>query len=164
MPGNTGVSDTVRKHRRFRHCPETPAFPTQSGNTQVTYVYGISAYFTQKQRYGLYPHWTERGGVICVDSATIGHSKYRHDDFAASDHVEKIVPKPGVPLDKYTGIFLEAVLGLETFRYGYGRKFNQARIRNTKLLLPRASGTGEPDWRRMRDYIRGIDRLSWMRP
>ena len=111
---------------------------------------------------GYYPHWTERGGVICIDSATIGHSKYRHDSFAASDHVEKAVPKQGVPLDKYVGMFVETVLGLETFRYGYGRKFNQERIRNTEILLPASAGTGEPDWRYMREYIKGIDGLSWL--
>ena len=31
--GNTGASNAVRKHRRFRRSPETPALPTQSGNT-----------------------------------------------------------------------------------------------------------------------------------
>lgn len=111
---------------------------------------------------GYYPHWTERGGVICIDSATIGHSKYRHDDFSASDHVEKAVPRPGVPFGKHVGMFVETVLGLETFRYGYGRKFNQERIRNTGILLPASAGTGEPDWQYMRKYIGGIDGLSWM--
>ena len=111
---------------------------------------------------GYYPHWTERGGVICIDSATIGHSKYRHGNFSASDHVEKAVPKQDVPFDEYVGMFVETVLNLETFRYGYGRKFNQERIRGTEILLPVSADTGKPDWGYMQKYIRGIDRLLWL--
>ena len=111
---------------------------------------------------GYYPHWTERGGVICIDSATIGHTKYRHGNFSASDHVEKAVPRQGVPFDKYVGMFVETVLNMETFRYGYGRKFNQERIRSTEILLPESAGAGGPDWEYMRKYVRGIDSLSWL--
>ena len=107
------------------------------------------------------PRRTERGGAVCVDSATAGRSKYRHDDFSACDHVEKAVPRQGVPFDRHVAMFVEAVLGLEAFGHGCGRKFNQSRMRDTAPLLSGA-GDGEPDWRRMGDYARGIDRLSWM--
>ena len=72
------------------------------------------------------------------------------------------MPKKGVSFDKYVGMFVETVLNLETFRYGYGRKFNQERIRGTEILLPESAGTGEPDWQYMKRYIKGIDGLQWL--
>ena len=142
----TTLDELARSERVLPRGKKYPYVTTRETNTGVD---------------GYYPHRTEKGGVICVDSATMGHSKYRHDDFAASDHVEKVVPKQGVPFDKHVGMFVETVLNLETFRYGYGRKFNQSRIRSTVLLLPSAA-SGEPDWQGMRDYTKEIDRLSWM--
>lgn len=143
----TALGDLLRHERALPEGKKHPYVTTRESNTGVD---------------GYYPHWTEEGGVICIDSATIGHSKYRHDSFSASDHVEKAVPKEGVPFDKFVGMFVETVLNMETFRYGYGRKFNQERIRNTEILLPMCAGTGEPDWRHMREYVRGIDGLAWM--
>ena len=143
----TALDDLLQYERALPDGKRYPYVTTRETNTGVD---------------GYYPHWTEGGGVICVDSATIGHSKYRHDNFTASDHVEKVMPKKGVPFDKYVGMFVETVLNLETFRYGYGRKFNQERIRGTEILLPESAGTGEPDWQYMKRYIKGIDGLQWL--
>ena len=143
----TALDDLLQYERALPDGKRYPYVTTRESNTGVD---------------GYYPHWTEEGGVICVDSATIGHSKYRHDNFTASDHVEKVMPKKGVPFDKYAGMFVETVLNLETFRYGYGRKFNQERIRGTEILLPESAGTGEPDWQYMKRYIKDIDGLLWL--
>lgn len=143
----TTLDDLLRYEEAMPDGKKHPYVTTRETNTGVD---------------GYYPHWTERGGVICIDSATTGHSKYRHADFSASDHVEKAVPRRGVPFDKHIGMFVETVLNMETFRYGYGRKFNQERIRGTVILLPESAGTGEPDWGYMRGYIKDIDGLSWM--
>ena len=143
----TALDDLLRYEGAMPGAKKYPYITTRESNTGVD---------------GYYPHRTESGGVVCIDSATVGHSKYRHDDFSASDHVEKAVPKKGVPFDEYVGMFVETVLNMETFRYGYGRKFNQERIRNTEILLPKSAGTGDPDWEYMKKYMRGIDGMSWL--
>ena len=143
----TALDDLLRYEGAMPGGKKYPYITTRESNTGVD---------------GYYPHRTESGGVVCIDSATVGHSKYRHDDFSASDHVEKAVPKRGVPFDEYVGMFVETVLNMETFRYGYGRKFNQERIRNTEILLPVSAGTGDPDWEYMKKYMRGIDGMSWL--
>ena len=110
---------------------------------------------------GYYPFSTSGGGVLSIDSATIGHTKYRHEDFSASDHVEILSNLDSTPFNKYIAIYIETILNFETFRYGYGRKFNQIRIANTKIRLPK-SLDGKPDWQYMESFIKSIDRLDWM--
>lgn len=107
---------------------------------------------------GYYPYSTEIGGVLTVDSATIGYVSYRLQNFSASDHVEILRPK--FDMDMYVGLFLQTILNLENFRYGYGRKFNQPRIRNTMIKLPHIDG--RPDWKWMRAYMKEIDDLGWL--
>ncbi|MBR1417345.1 MAG: restriction endonuclease subunit S [Synergistaceae bacterium] len=108
---------------------------------------------------GFYNISTERGNVICIESACAAYATYQADDFSASDHVEKCIPK--FDLNIYTAMFLVSVLNLEQYKYSYGRKCNQIRIRNRIIKLP-ADKRGEPDWQFMEDYIKSLpygDRL-----
>jgi len=81
-----------------------------------------------------YNHFTDEGNILTIDSATIGYCSYQEDKFSASDHVE--VLKPKFKLNIYRAMFFQTLLNKEQFRYSYGRKFNQGRIKQTKLLLP----------------------------
>jgi len=60
---------------------------------------------------------------------------------------------PKFKLNKFIGLFLQTIINLEQFRYSYGRKFNQIKIRSTKIKLP-VNKKGEPDWQFMEDYIK----------
>ncbi|MFH1048130.1 MAG: N-6 DNA methylase [Patescibacteria group bacterium] len=99
-----------------------------------------------------YNFYTDKGNVLTIDSATIGYCSYQKKDFTASDHVEKLIPK--FKMTDNIAIFLQTLLNKEQFRYSYGRKFNQTRIENTKILMPFKNN--EPDWKFMDQYIKNI--------
>lgn len=101
---------------------------------------------------GFYDYRTEKGNVLVVDSAVIGYCSYQPFDFSASDHVEKLVPK--FEMDKYTSIFLTTVLNKEQYRYNYGRKASQSRLKQRSIKLP--SKNDSPDWNFMREYIKSL--------
>ena len=102
---------------------------------------------------GFYNCYTENGGCLVVDSAVIGYCCYQKDNFSASDHVEKLIPK--FEMNKYIALFLTTILNLEQYRYGYGRKFSQTRIKQTKIKLP-ANNKGKPDWQFMGNYVKSL--------
>ena len=106
---------------------------------------------------GFYNHSTERGNVLTIDSATVGSCFYQPLNFCASDHVEKLVPR--FTMNTYTALFLKTVIDLEKFRYGYGRKFAQIRIKQTEIKLPaikEKNGQYKPDWSWMENYIKSL--------
>ena len=102
---------------------------------------------------GFYNYYTEEGNVLTIDSATIGSCFYQVKNFSASDHVEKLIPK--FNMSCYLAMFLTCILNKEQYRYGYGRKFSQKRIKNTKIKLP-VTSEGQPDWEFMEDYIKSL--------
>ena len=127
--------------------------------TLTEYGYGKHPYITTRATNngidGFYDYHTEKGGVLTIDSATIGHTAYQDADFSASDHVEKLTPVLKDSLNKYTALFLKTILNKERYRYGYGRKFNQNRIKETIVKLPIIS-KNLPDWQFMEDYIKSL--------
>ena len=97
---------------------------------------------------------TERGGVITIDSATIGFVAFHPYDFIATDHVEKLVMKNGERLSYRAGLFIKKTIekAIDN-KYGYGYKFAQQRIKRQTILLP-TTAEGTPDWQFMEDYMR----------
>lgn len=128
---------------------------------------------------GYYNIFTEEGNVITADSAVIGFCSYQEKPFSASDHVEKLIPK--FKMNKFNGLFIVTMLNKENYRYSYGRKFNQTKIRETYIKLPAKQKLGEngellfeqktengmliddltkplytPDWQFMENYIKSL--------
>ena len=101
---------------------------------------------------GFYDFRTERGGVLTVDSAVAGYCAYQSSDFSASDHVEKLEPR--FKMDAMVALFLTTVVNLEQYRYNYGRKCSQSRLKQSTVRLP-ATTSGRPDFDYMRRYISG---------
>lgn len=100
---------------------------------------------------------TEKGGVLTVDSATIGYVSYQSHDFIATDHVEKITNKDNSYISRFIGLFEKQCIDKATIsKYGYGYKFAQERIKNQKILLP-VSENGEPDFDFMENYIHELE-------
>lgn len=87
---------------------------------------------------GYYNYYTEEGNVITIDSATVGFASYQGKNFSASDHVEKLIPR--FNLTPSIALYITTIINNENFRYDYGRKFNQGRIKKTKLYLPSVDG------------------------
>lgn len=101
---------------------------------------------------GFYNYYTEDGGVLTVDSAVLGYCSYQSYNFSASDHVEKLIPK--FKMNKYIAMFLVAIINQEQYRYNYGRKSSQDRMKKGSIKLP--SKNGNPDWEFMENYIKSL--------
>ena len=102
---------------------------------------------------GFYAYATENANVLCVDSAVAGYCSYQQERFSASDHVEKLTPK--FALNKFTATFLVTIINHEQYRFNYGRKCSQKKLKATKIRLP-ATQDGKPDWGWIENYIKGL--------
>jgi len=102
---------------------------------------------------GYYDFYTENGNVLTIDSAVTGFCSYQAKNFSASDHVEKLTPK--FVLNRHIALFLTTIVNQERYKYSYGRKCNQKKIRNTIIKLP-ATSKNKPDWDFMERYIRTL--------
>jgi hypothetical protein len=132
---------------------------TKTTKIDVLKEYGRGIYpyvTTQSSNNGVedfYNYWTEQGKVLVIDSAVTGFCSYQENNFSASDHVEKLIPR--FPVTKYTGLFIAAIINLDRYRYNYGRKFNQKKIKETLIKLP-VLDNDEPDWQFMENYIKAL--------
>ena len=122
-----------------------------------SYGAGNSPYVTTKASnngvHDFYDHATEQGQVLVVDSAVLGYCSYQRDDFSASDHVEKLTPK--FDMNKYISIFLATIINHNQYRFSYGRKACQERLRSAWIKLP-STMDGKPDWEFMDKYIQSL--------
>ncbi|MDD4216100.1 MAG: N-6 DNA methylase [Bacteroidales bacterium] len=101
---------------------------------------------------GFYDFSTEKGNVLTVDSAVLGYCSYQELDFSASDHVEKLIPN--FEMNKYIAMFLVTIMNLERYRYNYGRKCSQTRMKEISIKLP--SKDNKPDFALMENYIKTL--------
>ncbi len=105
---------------------------------------------------GFYDHYSEDGNILTVDSAVLGYCSYQSLSFSASDHVEKLIPK--FKINKYIALFLVTILNLERYRYNYGRKCSQTRMKEINIKLPEKKGN--PDFEYMENYIKSLSYSS----
>jgi len=101
---------------------------------------------------GFYDFYTEEGNVLTIDSAVAGYCSYQAINFSASDHVEKLIPK--FKMNKYIALFLTTILNRERYRYNYGRKSAQMRLKVSAIKLP--SKNNNPDFEFMESYIKSL--------
>ncbi len=120
-----------------------PYITTQSSNNGARDFYDI---------------FTNEGNVLTIDSAVLGFCSYQSLNFTASDHVEKLIPK--FDLNVYRALFLTTIINLERYRYSYGRKFNQDRIRETIIKLPFKNN--EIDWDFIDNYMKGLSYSKYL--
>ena len=102
---------------------------------------------------GFFNYYTEEGNVLVMDSAVAGFCSYQQENFSASDHVEKLIPK--FSLNKYTGLFLSSVINLNQYRFSYGRKANQKQIKNLEIKLP-VTIDNKIDFKYIEDFMKGL--------
>lgn len=99
-----------------------------------------------------YDVFTEEGNVLTVDSAVLGYCSFQPIKFSASDHVEKLIPK--FKMSNYIAMFFVTILNLEQYRYNYGRKASQTRMKSISIKLPEKNGV--PDFEFMENYIKSL--------
>lgn len=102
---------------------------------------------------GFFDFYTEKGGVLTVDSAVLGFCAYQEKNFSASDHVEILAPL--FKMNRYIAIFLATLINKEQYRYSYGRKCSQTKLMKSQIKLP-VTPEGTPDWQFMEDYIKSL--------
>ncbi len=105
-----------------------------------------------------YDNFTDEGNILTIDSAVLGFCSYQPLSFTASDHVEKLIPK--FDLNVFRALFLTTIINKEQYRYSYGRKFNQDRIRETEIKLPFKNGKIDWDW--IESYIKGLNYSKYL--
>lgn len=133
-----GSKTTPLKELELAGDGDYPYITTQARNNGVCGFYDIS---------------TESGGCFTIDSAVKGYCSWHEEDFSASDHVEKLIPN--FKCNNYIAMFLVAIINLEQYRYNYGIKCNQTRIKNMKIKLP-VKADNTPDWELMENYIKSL--------
>jgi hypothetical protein len=101
---------------------------------------------------GFFNFYTEEGNVLAIDSAVLGYCSFQPLNFSASDHVEKLIPK--FNMNKFIALFFVTILNLEQYRYNYGRKSSQTRLRQICIKLP--SKNNHPDFEFMENYIKSL--------
>ncbi len=126
-------------------------------NKLEEYGYGKYPYITTQSKNngvaGSYDFYTEEGNVLTIDSAVLGYCTYQEFNFSASDHVEKLIPK--FKMNKYIALFFVTLINKENFRYNYGIKYNQGRIRETIIKIP-VDRNNNPDFVYMEKFIREL--------
>ena len=103
---------------------------------------------------GFYNFYTEEGNVLTIDSAVAGFCSYHEDNFSASDHVEKLVPK--FKMDKNIGLYISSLINKNNYRFSYGRKANQKQIRNIEIPLP-IKADNSVDWEYIYIYMQSLE-------
>ena len=101
----------------------------------------------------------EEGNAISIGDTT-ATCFYQDEEFIAGDHM--VVVRANSWLNKYTGLFVVAMLQREQYKYSYGRAFLMDRIKETIIKLP-VDTDGNPDWQFMENYIKALpygDRLE----
>jgi hypothetical protein len=111
------------------------------GKGKYPYVTTTSENFGQK---GKYNYYTDLGHILTVESAIRGTCFYQKENFSASDHVEKLIPKEKVTSEFL--IYVSVLINQQNLRFSYGRKANQERIRELKILLPSKNKTIDYDY------------------
>ncbi len=92
------------------------------------------------------------GNCITVNyNGSIGESFYQDQPFRASDDVNILYPK-NWELNRNIGLFLCTIIRHNKYRFGYGRKWNLEKMKDTNIALP-VDKNGSPDWAFMDSYV-----------
>ena len=138
----TGTKTTPLKELEDYGSGEYPYVTTRATNN------GVKGFSTTK---------TEDPGVLTIDSAVCGYCSYQALPFSASDHVEKLIPL--FDMDIYVAMFFVTIFNVEQYRYNYGLKCSQTRLKEAEIRLP-VDSNGEPDYDFMREYISHLEYSS----
>lgn len=101
---------------------------------------------------GYFNHFTETGNVLVIESAVLGYCSYQAANFSAGDHVVKLIPR--FDMNQWTALFLVTLLNREQYRFSYGRKAGQARLKQCIIRLP--SKGDEPDYKFMENFMKSL--------
>ncbi len=94
------------------------------------------------------------GNVIGVNrNGSVAEAFYQPIPFCSTEDVHIFIPK--FKMNKFSGLFISALIRLEKYRYNYGRKWGIARMKVSKIKLP-VDQSGQPDFNFMETYIKAL--------
>ena len=97
------------------------------------------------------PSEIEEGNALVIGDTTATIA-YQEIPFITGDHII-VIRAPW--LNKYTGLFIKAVLEKERYRYSYGRAFKMNLVQETEIPLP-VDDAGKADWMAMENYVKSL--------
>lgn len=101
---------------------------------------------------------THNRNCITVNyNGSVGEAFYQDKPFRASDDVNILYPK-GWVLNQNIGLFLATIIRSNKYRFGYGRKWNLEKMKETFIALPTKGDA--PDWDFMDSYINNLTDFS----
>ena len=112
---------------------------------------GVSNYVTGQTLF--------QGGTITVamNGASTGEAFYQEKAFYATADVNILIPK--FTMNKYIALFITTIIGLEKYRFNYGRKWNVTRMNNSDIELP-INEKKEIDFEFIEKYIKTLEYSS----
>lgn len=91
--------------------------------------------------------------VFIGDGAgSVGYCIYQPEDFIGSS---TLIAGYNDNLNSFNAQFFIAILDRERYRYSFGRKYRQEKVKQTKIKLP-VTKDGKPDWVFMENYIKSL--------
>ena len=139
----TGTKTTPKKELQYIGHGKYPYVTTKATNK------GVGGFFDTMTE--------DCYGVLTIDSAVCGYCSYQAAPFSASDHVEKLTPK--FKMDIYVAMFFVTIFNMEQYRYNYGLKCSQTRLKEAEIRLP-IDANRKPNYDFMREYISHLDYSS----
>lgn len=124
--------------------------------TQTSMNNGVETY-VDKESFEL-----EKGNCVIIGSIGIT-AFYQEFDFLSDLKIYKIYGnlKKGSHMNKEIGLFISTVINMEQFKYGYGRQYYSANLKNTYIKLPTIRDSFDkeprPDWDYMIEYIKDLN-------
>ncbi len=110
---------------------------------------GITAHISNKE------HIHSANTITVCYNGSIGSAFYQEEEFWASDDVNVFYPK--FKMDKYIALFFVSLFRKEGVRYQFLDKWTLDKMNETVVLLP-CDDEGRPDWKGIRNFVRGIYR------
>ena len=92
--------------------------------------------------------------ITVSNNGSVGYAFYQPNDFTCTHDVNPITTK-NIEMNCYIAMFISTLIGLERYRWAYGRKWRPIRMPMSKIKLP-VDNNGEPDWQFMEDYIKSL--------
>ncbi|WP_083848785.1 restriction endonuclease subunit S [Vaccinium witches'-broom phytoplasma] len=91
--------------------------------------------------------------ITIANNVSVGVSFYQNIDFYATADITILY---STNLNIYSAFFIITIIEKKKkYRFSYGRKWNNEKIRNSRIKLP-IDKTGNPDWQFMENYIKSL--------
>ena len=97
------------------------------------------------------------GKITVCYNGSIGQTFFQDEPFWATDDVNVLYPK--FKMSRFIALFLCPIISKIGSNYAYIDKWTANKMRISKILLP-ATPAGEPDWRYMEMYMRGVEAIA----